>query len=1089
MLRASRPTAMRPLALALLAAALALPTLLVPAAAQTTPAAPQRAGAALPSDQPYASYWYPNTLLDWSPASDPDAAYNRSGVPLRPRFDVSGLQATAHARPGEARVNPLSAFAPTSGNPAQGSLDAHYYAFGYWPYTDLLVFWGGSAGEGLILAPNPGVTDAAHRHGTAVLGTVFFPPTVFGGQIQWVRDFVQREGDTFPVADKLIEVAEHYGFDGWFINQETAGGDAALATDLQDLMLYLQAHSDLQVEWYDAMTESGSIFWQEQLNAQNDAFFQQGDQRVADAMFLDFGWTTAELAASNAYAVSLGRDPYDLYAGVDYQARGLGIASDMPRVFPEGQAHQTSLGIYRPDETLGASLDAFFQNERALWVGADGDPSRSSAGWNGIAHYVPAATSIDGYFWTDFDPGHGFGYFRDGEDLAPPTWADGWNNLSLQSLQPTWRWWVESAGPPVAVGYDFETAYEGPASVRLQGDASTTQTVHLFEMRQLVQPSSALALAVRQPAAGAIPLDVGLRFADAPGVLERRALGNGPAGWTDAGVSLAGDAGRELIEIALVVPAVGAVDLHVDRMRILVPGSPAPSAPTAVTVERRTEEAPAFLTLRLRWEAPPQGVDRYEVYRSLPGGGREFVGGASTTAYFVPELRRLDGQDEITVEIVAVGLDGARSEPGTVTVLSVEPPIAAASPAPAPGALGVPTGARLTWAPAPGATSRTVRFGPGTDPPVVATGFEGAVYAPGPLQPGTAYSWRVDETNAAGTTVGPLWTFTTGTDAGPGDAALRFDGADDVVDLGQGDAVDVTGTAITLEARIRPSAWRDGVFEGNVVNKEENGPDDGYALRVGDDGRFNFLLGGGGWREVTTAPGTLALDVWQHLAATYDGTTQRLYVDGVEVATGTASFSIASADVPLRVGSSARYPARTFAGEIDEVRVWSVARTAAQIQDALGRPLSDAETAPGSGLAGYWRFDEGAGQIAVDDAPAAAHGTLGLAAAVAADDPVWTTPLPVDAEAGAPGAFALLPAAPNPSGAATTLRFTLPAGGDVRLDVFDLLGRRVVTVLDEARAAGGHAVRLDTSRLPSGVYLARLTAGDRTATQRLAVVR
>ena len=59
----------------------------------------------------------------------------------------------------------------------------------------------------------------------------------------------------------------------------------------------------------------------------------------------------------------------------------------------------------------------------------------------------------------------------------------------------------------------------------------------------------------------------------------------------------------------------------------------------------------------------------------------------------------------------------------------------------------------------------------------------------------------------------------------------------------------------------------------------------------------------------------------------------------------------------------------------------------------------------------------------------------------------------------------------------------------MQLDLFDLLGRRVATVLDEARAAGPHAVRLDTSRLPSGVYLARLRAGDRTATRRLAVVR
>ncbi len=171
---------------------------------------------------------------------------------------------------------PISAFAPTSGNPSQGALNGNHYAFGYWPYVDALIFWGGSAGEGLILAPNPGVVDAAHRHGVPALGTVFVPPTVYGGQIQWVRDFAQRFGGALPVADKLIEAAEYYGFGGWFIHQETAGGNAALATDLQDLMAYIRATSSLRVEWYDAMIETGPIAWQGALNGQNDAFFQRG---------------------------------------------------------------------------------------------------------------------------------------------------------------------------------------------------------------------------------------------------------------------------------------------------------------------------------------------------------------------------------------------------------------------------------------------------------------------------------------------------------------------------------------------------------------------------------------------------------------------------------------------------------------------------------------------------------------------------------------------------------------------------------------------------------------------------------------------
>ena len=128
----------------------------------------------LSSDQPFASYWFPLEILNWSTSSDPDAPYNRSGVSLKNKYVDSLTVVNPNARVNEARVNPLSAFAPTSDNPSQGSLNINYYTFSYWQYVDELVFWGGSAGEGLILAPNPTIIDAAHRNGVKILGNVFF---------------------------------------------------------------------------------------------------------------------------------------------------------------------------------------------------------------------------------------------------------------------------------------------------------------------------------------------------------------------------------------------------------------------------------------------------------------------------------------------------------------------------------------------------------------------------------------------------------------------------------------------------------------------------------------------------------------------------------------------------------------------------------------------------------------------------------------------------------------------------------------------------------------------------------------------------
>ncbi|MDX1548622.1 MAG: T9SS type A sorting domain-containing protein [Rhodothermales bacterium] len=80
-------------------------------------------------------------------------------------------------------------------------------------------------------------------------------------------------------------------------------------------------------------------------------------------------------------------------------------------------------------------------------------------------------------------------------------------------------------------------------------------------------------------------------------------------------------------------------------------------------------------------------------------------------------------------------------------------------------------------------------------------------------------------------------------------------------------------------------------------------------------------------------------------------------------------------------------------------------------------------------------------------------------------------------DAEAPGAFALFTNGPNPFHASTEIRFALPAPSMVRLEVFDVLGRRVAVLVDRRLPAGRHAARFDATGLGSGVYLYRIEAG------------
>ncbi|MCH8567250.1 MAG: CotH kinase family protein [Balneolales bacterium] len=69
---------------------------------------------------------------------------------------------------------------------------------------------------------------------------------------------------------------------------------------------------------------------------------------------------------------------------------------------------------------------------------------------------------------------------------------------------------------------------------------------------------------------------------------------------------------------------------------------------------------------------------------------------------------------------------------------------------------------------------------------------------------------------------------------------------------------------------------------------------------------------------------------------------------------------------------------------------------------------------------------------------------------------------------------------PNPFNSSTTLSFTLPESSHARLEVFNMLGQRVLLLVDDERTAGTHNIRLDAGRLSSGVYVYRLQTMGKT---------
>ncbi|MFF3914115.1 endo-beta-N-acetylglucosaminidase [Streptomyces sp. NPDC001852] len=652
-------------------------------------AARPRAGAT----PPYASYWYPDSLpagspgpgttwrslKSWRAADDPDLVFNAASVPLAARFAPTPANTTA--RSGQARIQALVSFGPTSSNPSQGSATADYYALTHWAYLDELVFWGGSAGEGLILAPNAPIVDAAHRHGVPVLGNIFLPPVAYGGQLQWTRDLVQKDATGHcPLAAQLVAVAAAHGFDGWFVNAETGGGNTALGRAMLGFVKELKALAAAQgqrVTWYDAMTVNGTVGWQGALNSQNQAFFQ-----AADDMFVDFRWSAATLASSGTKAEQPGRSRYELWAGIDVESNGSDTSVDWDAIVPPGKPHVASIGFYRPEWTrnhLPAGRRApedFHAADDRFWTGRSLDPSRPDASdpWRAPAVSVADRSTVTSLpFATVFNTGHGLRWYEDGSVTSDAPW----NHLGLQDRLPARRWVVRTAGERPAVSFDFADAWRGGSSVLVEGELDQPVVVDLYATRLPFGVNTVVELTCRTDV-GAVNVELAVATAEPSSAGATPPYTYLAVSPVNSGLAVKSVNGWHTVTLPLTgLTGTGAGTVHALGVRLTATDGPvrwrlgglavrdtvaAPAAPTGARVTAATGG-----DLRLAWNAAPGAVRHYELHRILPDDTRRFLGGTCQHAFFLTGLQPEQGERAARFELRAVGELYTTSTPVDVT--------------------------------------------------------------------------------------------------------------------------------------------------------------------------------------------------------------------------------------------------------------------------------------------------------------------------------------------------------------------------------------------------------------------------------------
>lgn len=641
---------------------------------------------------PYVPHWHPGhtklpngcrSILDWSPATDPDAPFNRSCVPLRPRSQRTELQAGSRARAGEGRVMACAEFWNTDKNPPQGVLDHRYYAFGYWQYVDVLVFWAGVADQGLICPPNGHLTDAAHRNGVKVYGSVFFPPIRgAGGKPEWVADFVQQGagtgGEHYPVADKLIEAARYLGFDGWFINYETPT-DAATEAALRATLAYARSRSDIEFAWYEAFRHELTA---DDKRGRNEFYLQDRGKRVCDSVFIDYGWDEENINHSIATAEKIERSRYDVHYGLELVRRVPENPELLHLVCPPGAEHRGSLALYaahtvshQPKEPKEAWLGHFYRAEADFWTGPCHDPS--DTGWPGIASRIAEHTPVLSLpFVTHFNTGHGTAYHHAGTRVAD----GGWANLSLQDVLPTYRWITRCTGNSrMYAALCFEQAWEGGSCLRLTGALAPDfdASVRLYQTRLDLAAGTKLTVRAQTPSDTHFRFAALLAFDGHPAdVVSLPLATTDTGGWKTYTADLSGYADKQLVQLGLQLHLDRsattdlAYDVRVGQLAVHTGDFTAPPAPAHLTIDRITTLTDTRKALRLSWTAPASAdaVHHYALHRGT-GSTLTHLGGTPNTVYYLAQLDQ-NNDTSTTLTVTSVGPDGTHSTTGATTTFT-----------------------------------------------------------------------------------------------------------------------------------------------------------------------------------------------------------------------------------------------------------------------------------------------------------------------------------------------------------------------------------------------------------------------------------
>ena len=373
------------------------------------------------------------------------------------------------------------------------------------------------------------------------------------------------------------------------------------------------------------------------------------------------------------------------------------------------------------------------------------------------------------------------------------------------------------------------------------------------------------------------------------------------------------------------------------------------------------------------------------------------------------------------------------------------------------------------------------------------------------------------------------------TGANSNNYAIRF-GGNDYIDCGNNVLYEFTDWTIEAWIHCRNGGHYDQVIyseTGTAVGDSAVGDKNLKFMLL--EGRLDIYLDTYGVSDQhITATSNLGDSKWHHVAAVKSGDNITLYVDAVNEQEETTIRSVDSG-LSMRIGHCEADETISLDGLIDEVRIWNVARTQAEIQTNMYIEIQGTEP----GLSAYWRLNEGSGNTIYDQTPynhdGLLHGGLWLPSSspispdwlsitttsgtvdagssmdidvtidatdlslgeysadivITNNDPdeeivfipvtLYVSDLSAEHEATLPTEFALHQNYPNPFNPTTTIEYAIPKKSVVTITVYNIIGQVVDVLVDQTMEPGYYSVQWNARRVGSGVYFYRIIAGDHSS--------